>query len=250
MLKHITDINDWKKVRKELNGKTIGFVPTMGALHEGHISLIRKSKLENDITLVSIFVNPTQFNDPNDLKNYPSDMGEDIRKLNEVKTDYLLNPTYEALYHDNYRYSINENDISNTLCGSSRHGHFEGVLTIVMKLLSIAKADRAYFGKKDYQQYLLIKGMAEAFFLETKIVPCEIVRETDGLAMSSRNQLLNSQDRDLAKNFHKHLNSEKPINEIKHNLEKIGFEVDYIEERFGRRFGAVKLGNVRLIDNV
>ncbi len=222
----------------------------MGALHAGHLALVKKSKAENDLTVVSIFVNPTQFNDPNDLKNYPRTMAEDEEKLRSVGADYLLSPEYQELYPDSYRYFVDESEFSQILCGSSRPGHFRGVLSVVMKLLNLVRADRAYFGEKDFQQLKLIEGMVEAFFMKTKIVPCATVREQDGLAMSSRNRRLSAQERELAPAFYRILTTMKSLDEAKAELGRLGFEVDYLEEHVGRRFGAVKLGAVRLIDNV
>jgi pantoate--beta-alanine ligase len=247
----IRDIPAWLKLREAFPaGKSLGFVPTMGALHQGHISLMERSRKENDATLLSLFVNPTQFNDPQDLKNYPRTFASDSAKAAAAGVDYLLAPEYAALYPDGYRYRVQEDELSRGLCGASRPGHFDGVLTVVLKLLQLAGADRAYFGEKDYQQYLLIKGMAEAFFLKTMIVACPTVREPDGLAMSSRNLLLTSQQRAMAPRFHQALAARSAVPQVKKALAEAGFEVDYVEELQGRRFGAVKLGKVRLIDNV
>lgn len=252
MISIIKSVAEWKELRnsESLKNKTIGFVPTMGALHEGHLSLIEKSKNENEITVVSIFVNPTQFNDPKDLEKYPRTYEDDLQKLNRTKTDYLFYPSHNELYADKFRYEINEKEFSQILCGAHRPGHFTGVLTIVMKLLNIVKADKAYFGEKDYQQYLLIKGMVDTFFMDTKIIPCPIVREKDGLAMSSRNMLLSKQERILAPKFFEILSKEKNNEEIIAKLAYSGFKVDYVDEVENRRYAAVYLGNVRLIDNV
>ncbi|MBU1096777.1 MAG: pantoate--beta-alanine ligase [Bacteroidetes bacterium] len=252
MISIIKSVAEWKELRKSdsLKNKTIGFVPTMGALHEGHLSLIEKSKNENEITVVSIFVNPPQFNDPKDLEKYPRTYEDDLQKLNRTKTDYLFYPSHNELYADKFRYEINEKEFSQILCGAHRPGHFTGVLTIVMKLLNIVKADNAYFGEKDYQQYLLIKGMVDTFFMDTKIIPCPIVREKDGLAMSSRNMLLSKQERILAPTFFEILSKEKNTEEIIAKLAYSGFKVDYVDEVENRRYAAVYLGNVRLIDNV
>ena len=240
------------KLKHELSNKfgEIGFVPTMGALHEGHLSLIETSKKENKFTVVSIFVNPTQFNDPNDYKNYPNTQTEDLLKLSALKVDYLFMPTRSFIYNDNYTYQIAENNFSKQLCGASREGHFEGVLTIVMKLLNIVKPSKAYFGEKDFQQYMLIKGMVDAFHMDVKIIARPTVREADGLAMSSRNLLLTDSERKIAPIFSKLLNSKSSDELVKSELENEGFRIDYIETINGRRFGAVFLGNVRLIDNV
>lgn len=252
MTKVVIKINEWEKIRNSdsMRNKSIGFVPTMGALHEGHLSLLRKSIEENNITVVSIFVNPTQFNDKNDFENYPVTFDSDLEKLEAEGVDYLFYPDYKEMYNDDFKYEVNEKELSKILCGAHRPGHFTGVLTIVMKLLNIIKPDKAYFGEKDYQQYLLIKGMAEAFFMDCEIVPLPLIREEDGLAISSRNKLLTEDERKLAPKFYQWLSSGKSIDEIKQGLKNDGFIIDYIEEIDNRRFGAVHLGKVRLIDNV
>mgnify|MGYP001549440651 CR=1 FL=1 len=254
MVKDINTIAEWKQVLAKLRaaGQTIGFVPTMGALHRGHRSLVEQSVSENDVTVVSIFVNPTQFNDPNDLKNYPMTLEADRSLLEASKADYIYLPERQQLYPKDYRYKVIETELSQRFCGAHRPGHFDGVLSVVMKLLNIIEADRSYFGEKDWQQYLLIKGMAEAFFLNTAIIPCPLIREADGLAYSSRNKLLTAEQRKLAPEFHEVLNSGISINEMRTILESKGFEVDYIEmdSENNRILGAVILGKVRLIDNV
>ncbi len=251
-MKIIKSAAKWKKLKAGglFKGRSVGFVPTMGALHEGHLSLVRRSKKENAVTVVSIFVNPAQFNDKGDLKHYPRPLKDDIKMLEAEGTDLLFLPGAGEMYADDYAYKVTERDLSKTLCGAYRPGHFDGVLTVVMKLLNIVGADKAYFGEKDYQQYLLIKGMAEAFFLATEIIPCPIVREEDGLAMSSRNRRLGPVERALAPLFHKLLVLRRPPARIKKALAAAGFRPDYVEEFRGRRFGAVNLGKVRLIDNV
>jgi len=247
----IRDIAVWSKVRAAMPARrSLGFVPTMGALHQGHAALIRRSAAENDATLVSVFVNPTQFDDPQDLSKYPRTLAADAALAQKAGADFLLCPDRVALYPDGYRYRVLETEESLVLCGASRPGHFEGVLTVVLKLLQLAGAHRAYFGEKDFQQHRLIKGMAEAFFLKTAIVPCAIVREPDGLAMSSRNQRLSARQRALAPRFHQALVSGKTAGQVRKALARQGFVVDYVAERWGRRFGAARLGQVRLIDNV
>jgi pantoate--beta-alanine ligase len=252
MTKIIKSISEFLLIRESsnYNDVSVGFVPTMGALHDGHLSLIKKSKEENDITVVSIFVNPTQFNDKSDFENYPITFDDDFEKLNEEEVDYLFLPSYNEIYNDNYRYSITENDLSLDLCGAHRPGHFDGVLTVVMKLLNIVQANYAYFGEKDYQQYLLIKGMVKSFFINTEIIFVETVRSNDGLALSSRNIRLSEEERKRAVLFPQLLKSNKSCDEVITELEQNGFEVNYIKEISNRRFGAVILGNVRLIDNV
>lgn len=251
-MKIINSIKEWQTIRKQdlFKNKSIGFVPTMGNLHAGHESLLLRSTNENDLTILSIFVNPTQFNDPNDLKNYPRTFEEDINMAKQASVDFILAPQYDDLYPDNYRYKVSENIFSKELCGKHRPGHFDGVLTVVLKLLSLVKPDRTYFGEKDYQQLQLIKDMVMAFFLDIEIIPCPTIRDTNGLALSSRNNLLSIEHRAMSHQFYQLLNSDLSIPEIVAALKTSGFEIDYIEEHFGRRFGAVKLGNVRLIDNV
>ncbi len=247
-MKIISTPNEMKKVLSKNND--IGFVPTMGTLHNGHISLIKKSLEDNKVTVVSIFVNPTQFNDPRDLENYPNKLENDISLLTSLNVDYVFTPDQKVIYNDNYAYRIIETQFSNQLCGEKRKGHFEGVLTIVMKLLNIVNPNKVYFGEKDFQQYLLIKGMVDAFHMDVEIVPLPTIREKDGLALSSRNLLLNKEQREKASIFSKLLQSKKNDDEIKRSLLKEGFEIDYIETLDERRFGAVFLGKVRLIDNV
>jgi pantoate--beta-alanine ligase len=252
MTEVVRTISEWRRVRETLRSqeKTIGFVPTMGALHPGHYSLVERSVTENEVTVASIFVNPTQFNDPKDLKNYPITFEEDVEGLSHIGCDYCFSPKFEDLYPDNYRFKVSECEVSKMLCGAHREGHFDGVLTVVLKLFNIIQADRAYFGEKDYQQLHLITEMVSALFLSTEIVPCPTVREEDGLAMSSRNRRLEAQDRKLAPEFAKILRASESSILAKEKLQNLGFDVDYVEEHFGRRFGAVTLGGVRLIDNV
>ncbi|GAC1453955.1 MAG: pantoate--beta-alanine ligase [Gemmatimonadaceae bacterium] len=231
-------------------GMTLGFVPTMGALHDGHISLVRRSRAENDRTVVSIFVNPTQFDDPADLARYPRALSDDLTLLRAEEADFVLLPSEAHLYPDGYRYRVTELGLSSVMEGAHRPGHFDGVLTVVLKLLQIASADRAYLGEKDWQQLNLVRGMAEAFFLPTLIVGCETVREADGLALSSRNRRLLPPDRQKASQFYRTLSSALTAEGACQALRGAGFAVDYVEDRDGRRLGAVRLGDVRLIDNV
>ena len=231
-------------------GVTLGFVPTMGVLHEGHLSLVRRSRAENDRTLVSIFVNPTQFDDPADLALYARSQEDDLTMLRAEGVDFVLLPSDAHLYPDGYRYRVTELGLSRVLEGAHRPGHFDGVLTVVLKLLQIASAERAYFSEKDWQQLTLVRGMADAFFLPTVIVACPTVREDDGLALSSRNSRLLTADRQKASRFCRVLSSAATADEARRKLQAMGFGVDYVEDRDGRRLGAVRLGEVRLIDNV
>ena len=246
------DLSLWRAARLAglRRGSTLGFVPTMGALHEGHVSLIRRSREENDRTLVSIFVNPSQFDDPNDLANYPRPLEDDLAMLDAEQTDFVLLPDQAQLYPDGYRYRVSETERSGTLEGAHRPGHFDGVLTVVLKLLQIAQADRAYFGEKDWQQLHLVRGLAEAFLLPTRIIGCPTVREADGLAISSRNRRLDPNDRERAAEFHRTLSSAATADGAARALERAGFTVDYVEDDASRRVGAVRIGGVRLIDNV
>jgi pantoate--beta-alanine ligase len=232
------------------HGSTLGFVPTMGALHEGHLSLVRRSRAENNLTLVSIFVNPTQFDDQVDLTAYPRTLDDDLAMLRGEGTDFVFLPREQDLYPDGYRYRVTERQVATTLEGAHRPGHFDGVLTVVLKLLQIASATRAYFGEKDWQQLTLVRGMAEAFFLSTAIVACPTVREDDGLAVSSRNRRLSPDDRRRAATFSRILSTAPTADSASRDLQASGFGVDYVEEREGRRLGAIRIGDVRLIDNV
>lgn len=228
----------------------LGFVPTMGALHEGHRSLIRRSTSENARTLVSIFVNPTQFDDPDDLAAYPRTWEEDVAMLEAEGVDYVLMPRPEQLYPDGYRYRVTETQDARMLEGAYRPQHFDGVLTVVLKLLLIARARRAYFGEKDWQQLQLVQGMARALFLRTEIVPCATVRESSGLAISSRNTRLTPEQRQRAARVYVALSASGSASEAEARLRSDGFDVDYVVDREGRRLAAVRVGDVRLIDNV
>jgi pantoate--beta-alanine ligase len=248
----VESIGDWQAARAQLRdaGRTLGFVPTMGALHDGHLSLVQRSRHDNDCTLVSIFVNPAQFNDPADLRAYPRPLSDDLHWLRDAGVDFVLVPREAEMYADGYRYRVVEAEESRTREGLHRPGHFDGVLTVVMKLLNIATADRAYFGEKDWQQLQLVQGLARAFFLPTTIVGCPTVRDYDGLALSSRNARLSAQDRATAALFHRALVSAPSAEAAREMLHTRGFTVDYVEDVGARRLGAVTLSGVRLIDNV
>ncbi len=247
-MKIISEINEIKSVLKKES--SIGFVPTMGALHQGHISLIKQSKKENKTTVVSIFLNATQFNNKEDLEKYPTSLSQDITLLEKQEVDYLFLPDYPSIYPDNYNYRVVEDKVSSTLCGKSRPGHFDGVLTVVLKLFNIIKPHRAYFGEKDYQQYKLIKGMVDALFLDVELISCPIIRDQEGLALSSRNNRLSSQGLLKAHTFARVFSQKKSISEIERELSNENIKIDYLEEWSERRFAAVEIENVRLIDNV
>jgi len=249
-MKMCRSIADWRALRGAFGTRTIGLVPTMGALHAGHLSLVQRSQCENAITVVSIFVNPTQFDQIDDLDRYPRQTEHDLALLQDAAVDAVFLPTREEIYPDRFHYRVSEVELSRRLCGAHRPGHFDGVLTVVMKLLNIVQPTRVYFGEKDYQQLLLVRGMAQAFFMNIEIVACPIVREPDGLAMSSRNQNLDAAQRRLAPSFHQVLRESMDSDGAQARLQQLGFDVDYVEDFDGRRLAAVRLGGTRLIDNV
>ena len=179
-------------------GKTIGLVPTMGCFHEGHLSLMRRAREENGFVVVSLFVNPTQFGPSEDFREYPRDLDCDARLAEEVGVDLIFNPSVEEMYPEGYQTCVEVGKLSEGLCGASRPGHFRGVATVVLKLFNIVQPDRAYFGRKDYQQLKVIERMVRDLNLPVEIVGMPIVREPDGLAMSSRNAYLSPEEREAA----------------------------------------------------
>lgn len=262
---------------KKRNGDEIGLVPTMGYLHEGHISLVEAAKKDNQIVVVSIFVNPTQFGEVEDLNNYPIDIDGDSDKLSKAGVDVLFLPKVEEMYPEGYSTYVNvESDMTNILCGSSRIGHFKGVSTIVAKLFNMVAPNKAYFGQKDAQQVAVIERMVIDLNFDIKIVPCPIFREKDGLAMSSRNTRLNENERKDAVILHQSLieakvkiengekDSKKIIAEIIDKINTVDYaDIDYVEivdalslKRLDVVAGtilialAVKIGKPRLIDNL
>ena len=249
-MKVFKSIAEWQDWRADLKSAPLGFVPTMGALHQGHLSLIESSKKHNAVTVVSVFINPKQFDDVTDFEAYPSDHGKDLNQLEEAGVDVVILPDPEQIYVDNYRFQVTENDFSQRLCGVHRAGHFDGVLTVVMRLLNLVRPDNAYFGEKDYQQLQLIRDMTTAFFMPVNIVACTTVREADGLAMSSRNQRLDARSREKAATLYRALKDSRSASEARQVLLERGFEVDYVEDIAGRRLAAAQLGSTRLIDNV
>lgn len=245
----VTDIRAWQQLRLQLTGKSIGFVPTMGNLHAGHESLCLRARAENNIVIVSIFINPTQFNQTEDYKSYPRTLEQDKVLLRQLQVDYLLLFTEAELYPDQYQVQVTETDISQSLEGKARLGHFTGMLTIVLKLFNLVMPHRAYFGEKDYQQLLLVKKMVHALFLPITIVACETIRAEDQLALSSRNSRLSPQQRQQAALLPQLLQSSLTREEIIQHLINAGFAVDYVAEYWQRRLAAVWLEDVRLIDN-
>lgn len=261
-------------------GMSIGFVPTMGALHQGHLSLIEHAQKNDDIVVVSIFVNPTQFNNQNDLKNYPRDLDKDLKLLEKNNCDIVFIPSVTEIYPDenSKKTEYNFGKIVELMEGKYRPGHFDGVANVVSKLFRIVQPDNAYFGQKDFQQYILIKMLASKYLsdLNIQVHRCPIIREPDGLAMSSRNVLLNSQQRESAAlisqtlfwakdNYHKFDVKElkkvitDKINADSHlKIEYIEFVTDPDLDELNKWDDnkkivaciAVQVGKVRLIDNV
>lgn len=235
--------------REGLTG-SIGFVPTMGALHAGHLSLISAAQEHNDHVVVSIFVNPTQFDQTADLAKYPNTLEQDLKQLETTGVTAVFMPDFDSIYPDDYAYKITENSLSGLFCGAHRPGHFDGVLSVVLKLLNLVKPHKAYFGEKDYQQLSLIQGMVEAFFLDVEVIPCPIIRESDGLAMSSRNLRLTPIQRKIAPQLYAVLTDGTSIKDKQHRLADLGFDVDYLSVYNNRLLAAASLGEIRLIDNV
>jgi pantoate--beta-alanine ligase len=254
VFKTTVEIREWRKSLPQSN--TVGFVPTMGALHAGHASLLAAARKMNDQVVLSIFVNPTQFNHPNDLKNYPKTWDTDLATATTQGVDVIFAPeSMSEMYPDDYAYQLTEKVFSKELCGAERPGHFDGVLTVVMKLFQLVKPTKAYFGEKDHQQLTLIKNMIAAFFLDIELVPGATVREADGLAMSSRNVRLTPDQREMAPLLHRVILREKNLDVAKKELSDAGFRVEYlVDKEIGedskRRYIAAWLGDVRLIDNV
>jgi len=262
-----------KKHKKE--GKTVGFVPTMGFLHEGHASLIEKARKENDIVVVSIFVNPIQFGANEDLDKYPRDMERDKKLVSDVGGDYIFAPEVKEMYPEKLYTYVDVEKLSEGLCGAKREGHFRGVATVVTKLFNIVSPDRAYFGQKDAQQVAVIRKMVKDLNVDVEVVSCPIIREEDGLAKSSRNTYLNSDERAAALVLSKSLEYAKKligegklstasiIESMKEFINKEPLaKVDYIEivdrdnlnevetiERPVLIAIAVYIGKTRLIDN-
>ncbi|MEI5680153.1 MULTISPECIES: pantoate--beta-alanine ligase [unclassified Mesorhizobium] len=256
-------------------GLKVGVVPTMGALHEGHLSLVRTALSQADRVIVTLFVNPKQFNNPADLAAYPRTEKEDAEKLSPVGAHMLYVPNAEEVYPEGFSTTVSVSGVSEGLCGAHRPGHFDGVATVVAKLFLQTGADAAFFGEKDFQQLHVVKRMARDLDIPITIVPCPTVREADGLALSSRNVRLSSQDRAIAPKLAQALFAAaeklrdgrlaKPVlDEAVKALEDAGFrEVEYLElraednlqpmdrlDRPARLLAAVFLREVRLIDNV
>lgn len=259
----------------KISGKSIGFVPTMGALHAGHISLIEKAKEENDIVVCSIFINPTQFNDPNDLIKYPRTPEQDKHLLLNAGCDILFSPAIDEMYPEKDSRIFDFGGLDNVMEGAHRPGHFNGVAQIVSKLFDAVKPDKAYFGKKDFQQLAIIKYITRQLNLPIQIIPCETMRENDGLAMSSRNIRLNEQERLQAVQLSKVLffvkenAAQLSVKELKEKANEMLSTFDLIKTEYfeiadadtlqtvdrivpGKTVACIAafVGNVRLIDNI
>lgn len=262
--------------RDACGGKTLGFVPTMGYLHEGHFSLVRESRGANELTAVSIFVNPTQFGPTEDLARYPRDFEGDRRNLEALGVDLLYAPDARDMYGDGTETWVVNRGSCDILCGRSRPGHFDGVLTVVLKLFQRTRPTRAYFGKKDYQQFVLIRRMAQDLDLPVEVLGRPTVRLPSGLALSSRNSYLTHGELEAAPALHRtlaemrrraHSREETRVEALTHwgrqTLEASGFKVDYLEIRAAETLSeravagdacvalaAAYLGKTRLIDNL
>lgn len=250
MMQVWNSIAAWQQRRASMGNATIGVVPTMGALHQGHTSLVERCRAENDIAVVTIFVNPTQFNDPKDLDRYPRTYEQDLEILRHCQVDDVLAPPASEMYPDGYRYRIEPRETAAIMEAAHRPGFLEGVMTVVMKLLNLVHAHRAYFGEKDFQQLRTVKEMVEEFFVPTEIVPCPTIRTAAGLAESSRNRLLSAQALEVAPALYRILTTARSAAEARAQLEAAGLQPEYVEEHWGRRLAAVYLEGVRLIDNV
>lgn len=273
-LKNIDQVRHYTSLIRSV-GKTVGFVPTMGNLHQGHISLVDRAKKENSVVGVSIFVNPTQFGPSEDFNKYPRTLEADLDKLEKAGCDFVFTPDVATMYGEGSAdLFVTERDISRFLCGRFRPGHFDGVLTVVAKLFNICHPNKAYFGMKDYQQLVLIKKMSKALNMGVEVVACPLIRESDGLAMSSRNSYLNKEERKRALKISKALEAigaafekgQKDTENLKRKGLEIlmpGLDVQYIEVLDPDELNPVDkaekgcivaiagfCGPVRLIDNI
>lgn len=233
-------INTIKDLKAELSvyksaGKKVGLVPTMGALHNGHASLVKRSVKENDVTVVSDFVNPTQFNDKNDLANYPHQLDKDMELLEACGATFLFAPSVEEMYPEPDTRHFSFPPVDTVMEGARRPGHFNGVCQIVSKLFMAVEPDRAYFGEKDFQQVAVIKAMVKALHFNLEIRPCPIIREEDGLALSSRNQLLSAEERKNALGISKTLFASKEFAESHTVAETQKYVEEHIAEAGGLR---------------
>lgn len=277
LIKSIEELRSEIKNKSARRDISIGFVPTMGYLHEGHMSLIKRAKEDNDLVVVSVFVNPTQFAPGEDLESYPRDIEKDYKNSMQAGADIVFNPEVSEMYKEaNSTFVIVEGEMTRKLCGKSRPEHFKGVTTVVAKLFNIVKPTNAYFGQKDAQQVAVIEKMVRDLNFDINIIACELIREKDGLAMSSRNIYLSKVEREQALILSKSLlkvkdmflngerNSDKLKQFLSENISKSNLaNIDYIEILDAKHLCeiqtidrktlvalAVKFGNTRLIDNI
>ncbi|MFO7660431.1 MAG: pantoate--beta-alanine ligase [Candidatus Cloacimonadaceae bacterium] len=274
-MKLITDSNDMLNLSRLWGiGKKVGFVPTMGSLHEGHLSLVARSNQQCDITVVSIFVNPAQFGPQEDLSSYPRDLNRDLTLLDRYEVDYVFFPTAEMIYPEGFKSWITVEGLSDILCGVSRPGHFRGVATVVAKLVNLVNPDFMFMGEKDFQQCIVLETMLHDLNCHARVVRCPIVREKDGLAMSSRNKYLSEEERHnalclfrsikLAKSLYMtgETHPDKFSEQMSELITKAGGKIDYIAlvnkdtlqpvetvDNNTRVLLAVHIGKTRLIDN-
>lgn len=230
--------------------KAVGFIPTMGALHAGHTALVSRARDECDIVIVSIFVNPTQFDEQKDFDTYPDTLISDKKILIDCGADYLLLPTKESMYPSGNDFSmVSHAQIAQLFEGEARPGHFTGMLTIVLKLLILVRPDKAYFGEKDYQQIELVKQLVQSFFLNVEVVVCPTIRDENGKPLSSRNSKLSSAEKVLAAEVYHLVTTIDDLAELKTAIEEKGVLVEYLASVEERIFLAIKIRDVRLIDN-
>ncbi|MCH2156445.1 MAG: pantoate--beta-alanine ligase [Opitutales bacterium] len=246
VVESVSDLQAWR----EASGDDIGLVPTMGALHPGHTFLMERARSDHRCAVATIFVNPTQFNDSRDLEAYPRTLDSDLEACERLGMDLIFCPKAQEMYPEGQVFAVTESEDALILEGACRPGHFPGVMTVVMKLLNLVRPAVAYFGEKDYQQLRLIQKMVHAFFLPYKIVGLPTVRETDGLAMSSRNRRLSEEGRNQAPALYNLLATSPSVTSARAGLTQAGFDVEYVEECWGRRLAAVSLDGVRLLDNI
>jgi pantoate--beta-alanine ligase len=235
----IKNMQQWSKAQQRF-GRTIGLVPTMGALHEGHLSLIRRSVKENDCTVVSIFVNPAQFGPREDFKKYPRPFNKDVSLVRCAGADAVFAPSVREMYPEGHSTYVEETALSQGYCGAARPGHFRGVVTVVSKLLLAALPDNAYFGEKDFQQFMVITRMARDLGFPVNMVLCPIVREQDGLALSSRNAYLNAAERLAARELFSSL-------QVAAKMIQSGITLAVVKKRLIRRWKKIPQGRLEYI---
>lgn len=242
-MKKFTTVNGLQQELKSSRRSSVGFVPTMGALHAGHVSLVERARCENDTVVVSVFVNPTQFNDKNDLRNYPRTPEEDLALLEASGADLVFMPSVEEIYPQPDTRVFDFGSLDRVMEGATRPGHFNGVAQVVSRLFDIVRPDRAYFGEKDFQQIAVIKSLVGQLGIDVGIVECPIVRESDGLAISSRNRLLARQYRDAAPAIYAAMQGEAAVTGSKSVAQTVDAVVRGVEEG-----GLLKVIYFKLVD--